>query len=83
MSRHKPDPECILRVLETLRARPQEAVYVGDSEPDGMAAWAAGVPFVGVLTGVTSRARLLEHGPAAVVDRLGDLISLLDSGLIA
>lgn len=82
VTRHKPDPECILRALEDLSASEVETVYVGDSVPDGLAAGAAGVGFVGVLTGVTSRARLLECGPLAVLDRLSGLLPLLDGGRI-
>lgn len=46
--RHKPDPEPILKALELLEARPEEAVYVGDSPFDVGAARAAGVFSVAV-----------------------------------
>lgn len=79
VARHKPDPECILRAMERLAAAPADVIYVGDSVPDGEAARAAGVRFVGVLSGVTPRSRLLELGPLAVVDHLAELVPLLDS----
>jgi pyrophosphatase PpaX len=46
--RHKPDPEPVLKALELLEARPQEAAYVGDSPFDAAAARAAGVFSVAV-----------------------------------
>ncbi len=41
----KPDPEGILAATAALRARPDTAVYIGDSLLDGEAATAAGLPF--------------------------------------
>ena len=49
--RHKPDPEPILLALERLGARPEQAVYVGDSPFDVGAARAAGVHAIGVTWG--------------------------------
>lgn len=69
----KPDPEGIRLALVTLGCAPDSAVYVGDSLVDAAAARAAGVRFIGVLTGVTSGADLLTHGAAAVIDDLTSL----------
>jgi pyrophosphatase PpaX len=46
--RHKPDPEPILKALELLEARSEDAAYVGDSPFDVIAARAAGVFAVAV-----------------------------------
>jgi pyrophosphatase PpaX len=46
--RHKPDPEPVLKALELLEARPQDAAYIGDSPFDVAAARAAGVFSVAV-----------------------------------
>ena len=46
--RHKPDPEPVLKALELLGARPEEAAYIGDSPFDVAAARAAGVFSVAV-----------------------------------
>jgi pyrophosphatase PpaX len=46
--RHKPEPEPVLKALELLAARPQDAAYVGDSPFDVAAARAAGVYAVAV-----------------------------------
>ena len=46
--RHKPDPDPVLKALELLDARPEDAAYVGDSPFDVAAARAAGVVAVAV-----------------------------------
>jgi pyrophosphatase PpaX len=47
-TRHKPDPEPVLKALELLGAAPGDAAYVGDSPFDVAAARAAGVFAVAV-----------------------------------
>jgi len=42
----KPNPQPLIRILEHFKIAPQEAVYVGDTELDEMAAKGAGVPLV-------------------------------------
>ncbi|MDF1591625.1 MAG: HAD-IA family hydrolase [Desulfobacterales bacterium] len=42
----KPDPEPLLKILKHFRVAPHEALYVGDSELDEMAAGKAGIPLV-------------------------------------
>lgn len=42
----KPHPEPLLKVLEHYGIQPEEALFVGDSEVDMLAARGAGVPFV-------------------------------------
>jgi HAD superfamily hydrolase (TIGR01509 family) len=42
----KPHPEALIKVVDHFLVSPAEAIYVGDSEVDQMAADAAGIPFV-------------------------------------
>ena len=42
----KPHPEMLLMAAERLGLTPQQALYVGDTEVDGLAAAAAGMPFI-------------------------------------
>ncbi|NYZ74908.1 HAD family hydrolase [Candidatus Micrarchaeota archaeon] len=65
----KPSPEPIKHALEHFKAKPDEAVYVGDTEIDAKAAHAAGVHFALV---VQSRNALVKAG-----HRLGSLKELL------
>jgi len=73
-----PHPEGIERaLLEFGAATPAESVYVGDSAIDGATAAAAGVPFIGVLSGATSRADLFAAGAGDVLADLAELPGLL------
>ena len=74
---HKPAPEPIWFALEQLSARAPDAIYIGDSPFDIMAANAAGVTSVGVTWGASSRDQILAQGPAHVVSTPGELAALL------
>jgi HAD superfamily hydrolase (TIGR01509 family) len=69
----KPAPDLVQVALGQARAEPGESVFVGDSVWDVHAAKQAGVPCLGLLTGGTSRAELVEAGAVAVYDGPGDL----------
>ncbi len=57
----KPHPEPLHRILEHYRIAPHEALFVGDSELDRLAAAAAGVPFVAYKASLTGYARINHH----------------------
>jgi pyrophosphatase PpaX len=76
--RHKPDPEPILRALELLGARPEDAAYVGDSPFDIRAGKAAGVFTVAVSWGnIHPRERVEAEEPDAFVDTAEELLGCL------
>ncbi|HVM68704.1 MAG TPA: HAD-IA family hydrolase [Gaiellaceae bacterium] len=76
--RHKPDPDPILHALERLDAKPDDAVYVGDSPFDIRAAKAAGVHAIAVTWGgIHPRERLEAEGPDAVVSDTEELLAAL------
>jgi phosphoglycolate phosphatase len=77
VTRHKPHPDGILAALDALDVPPADAIYVGDHVVDAMAAAAAGVAFVGVLSGVTTRAEWIAHAPAAVIESVAQLPAAL------
>jgi phosphoglycolate phosphatase len=68
VSRGKPDPDLLFLALRRLEAAPTGAVMVGDTSLDIAAASACGVASIGYRVG----------GGDARVDRLADLIPLLD-----
>lgn len=72
----KPHPAGLLLALERLATPPEQALYVGDHEVDAEAADRAGVPFVGVLTGMTAADRFRRRGVPCVAD-LGRLDALI------
>jgi len=74
--RHKPDPEPLLLAAERLGARPEEAVYIGDSPFDVRAAKAAGMASVAVTWGrIHDRSRLEREHPDAIVDTAEQLLA--------
>jgi len=70
-SRSKPDPEPI-RIALT-QSGCDAAVVIGDSPWDCLAATAAGLPAVTVMTGGFARSELEEAGAEAVYEHLGEL----------
>jgi pyrophosphatase PpaX len=77
-SRHKPDPEPVLRALERLGVSADRAVFVGDSPHDVHAGNAAGVTTVAALWGPFDRETLAVAGPDHFIECLADLPGLLD-----
>ena len=77
-ARNKPYPEPILHCLELLGARPEEAVYVGDSPYDMQAAKAAGVPALAVGWGVFGREVLLAEKPDLFLETISELAAALE-----
>jgi phosphoglycolate phosphatase len=71
--RKKPDPEGLLTAIEMLKVSPLKSVYVGDSTVDAETARRAGVPFIAVLTGVTSREAFGEYSAIGIVEGLDEL----------
>ncbi len=76
--RHKPDPDPVLEALRRLDARPEEAVYVGDSPFDIQAGNAAGVMTIAVgWGGIHPDERLLAAEPDALVHDPGEILGLV------
>lgn len=69
----KPDPEGLLLVMESFKLSREQALYVGDSIVDAKAAEAAGVDFVGVTTGTTTKEELEKYPCVAVCGSLDEL----------
>ena len=55
---HKPHPESLLLAIDKLGGRTDRMLYVGDSVTDAETAKRAGLPFVGVHSGPTTREAL-------------------------
>ncbi|MHA6326837.1 HAD family hydrolase [Roseivivax sp. CAU 1753] len=74
----KPDPAPLLAFARHLSLAPDQVVMVGDSTHDLIAAKAAGMTGVGVLTGLADRATLAAHA-AVVLPDIGHLDAWLSS----
>ncbi|HUI00753.1 MAG TPA: HAD family hydrolase [Nitrososphaerales archaeon] len=73
----KPRPEGVKAALKVLSVTPEEAVFVGDSRVDILAAKGAGVRMVSVPTGGYDLATLRKDGPDHEVSSLAELDGLL------
>ncbi len=77
VARLKPSPDILHLALARLGSRREETLYVGDHPVDVAAAKAAAVEVICVTTGFWSREELEKLKPAAVVDTLPELLTLL------
>ena len=57
----KPSPQGLLKALRCLHRKKKDTLYIGDSIIDAQTALLAGVDFVGVLNGMTTREELAEY----------------------
>ena len=80
VANHKPHPEGALKAVQAFGAAAGEILYVGDSVVDAETVRRAQLPFVAVLTGVTSRHAFTSYRPVAVVESLAAVPGLLNSG---
>ena len=70
----KPEPDLLLAGASQLGVAPIDVWYVGDARWDMLAAVAAGMVPVAVLTGATGRDEMREAGARIVVATLAELI---------
>ncbi|WAA11957.1 pyrophosphatase PpaX [Fervidibacillus halotolerans] len=73
----KPDPEPIFKALELLRSDVQEAVMVGDSNHDILAAKNAGTRSVGVSWSIKGKDYLQRFSPDYMINHMGDLLKIV------
>ena len=73
----KPDPAGALEIAEALQIAPDCFIYLGDTGIDMKTASAAGMVPVGVLWGFRTADELKAQGARWLIEKPGDLISLL------
>ena len=61
VKRPKPDPESLIKILDYFGVLPNQAIYIGDSEIDELAAKAARVPLVAYKNQALSAAYHIGH----------------------
>ncbi len=79
----KPAPDLLLAGADQLGVEPAGTWYVGDARWDMLAAVAAGMTPVAVLTGATGSDDLRAAGAAIVVATLTQLLGMLQDGPLA
>ena len=77
----KPDPEGLLLAINQLGAEAGSTLYVGDNVTDAETARRAGVPFLAVLSGVTSRDEFSGYSVLEFLESVGHLPSFLAAGV--
>ena len=73
----KPSPALVAQALSDLGVRPENAVYVGDSEVDVAPARNAGLPLSAVSWGVRGREKLEIAGAEHIADTAPQLLKML------
>lgn len=82
VSKHKPDPESLLKVLKKLDVEPENAIMVGDSRLDIICARNAGVEAVLVEWSASLAGKSMEdfprdEAPDHIISEADDLLKLL------
>ena len=72
----KPDPSGALKIAEIFGVRPEECMYIGDTNVDMMTGNRAGMFTVGVLWGFRDRKELMDNHAHALAEKPEDLIRL-------
>jgi len=73
VNRMKPDGALIEETVRRLGIRPSEAVYVGDTGHDVLAAHRVGVPSIAVSGGADPVSRILNYRPEILIKDIRDL----------
>ncbi|MBF8658084.1 phosphoglycolate phosphatase [Pseudomonas putida] len=74
LAQKKPDPAALQFVMQMAGVTPQQALFVGDSRSDVLAAKAAGVQCVGLTYGYNHGRPIEEESPSLVIDDLRALL---------
>ena len=74
--RKKPAPDTVNEALRQLGAKPEQAVYVGDSDVDIETARNSALPCVSVLWGFRDREFLIAHGATTLIEQPEELLAL-------
>ena len=73
----KPDPQPLLHMCETFNITVEDAVMVGDSKNDILAANACGMASVGVTYGYNYGEDIAVHQPTVVIEKFEALLNIL------
>jgi phosphoglycolate phosphatase len=76
---HKPDPEGLVRALDVLATRAEEAVFLGDHIVDAEAAMRAGIPFLAVLSGESAGQVFSGYPNVGVLGTVAELPAFISS----
>lgn len=72
----KPNPQGIYKAIDYFKGIKEEVLYVGDSYIDAEAARNAGVAFMGVTTGTTTKEDFLAYPHIKIMNTLDEVVSI-------
>ncbi len=75
--KHKPDPEPLLKALNIIGSKPEEAMMIGDRHHDILAGQNTGTLTVGVGWSLQGKDYLRHYRPDYIIDELTDLVQIL------
>ncbi|WP_409290333.1 pyrophosphatase PpaX [Peribacillus sp. SCS-37] len=78
VERAKPDPEPLMKALEILGSKPEEALMVGDNHHDILGGKNAGTRTAGVAWTAKGRDHLDQFEPDYMLEHMSDLLSILE-----
>lgn len=74
----KPAPDTVLQALNILNIKPENSVYIGDSDVDIMTAKNSNMPCISVTWGFRDKEFLTKHGAKILNDTPKEIISTLE-----
>jgi HAD superfamily hydrolase (TIGR01662 family) len=77
VSKNKPDPEGILKILEIEHVTPEQTLFIGDMPSDILAGKRAGIRTIAVASGLSTREKLENEKPTQIVSDIPTLSQLL------
>ena len=77
--KRKPDPEVVLKCLEELNTKPDEAIYIGDSDIDVITVKNVSCHGVFVSYGYRKKELLEENGAKIICDSVKELKEYLSN----
>ncbi|MFX1499692.1 MAG: HAD family hydrolase [Promethearchaeota archaeon] len=72
----KPSPEGILKIIDKWKLKPKEVIFIGDMTTDIDAGKAANVTMICVASGLAQEQTLKQHQPDVLLDNTEQLIKL-------
>lgn len=76
----KPAPDSVFEVMERLNSRPEDCIYIGDSDVDILTAQNAGIPCISVTWGFRDCDFLIQRGARTLVNKPSDILDILVAG---
>ncbi|GGD23162.1 HAD family hydrolase [Hyunsoonleella pacifica] len=73
----KPNPEVLLKICNTLKVKPEDSIYVGDTNVDIKVAKNANMFAVGVSWGFRDKDELIKAGADYILNTPADLLKIL------